>query len=152
LTGVSCFMLKGLFFGANFSIKGLVVWGYGVALLLAGSWLYPITEPSPPRPMAGFAPHAPGVGSRDPITSARLDPFREWVRRNFPLVAFLGSYAFFTVLANVVYPFADWGGSSMLGFRLSQFPLAYTPGYWMLLFMPFVLAPLVAFATRRIFH
>jgi O-antigen ligase/polysaccharide polymerase Wzy-like membrane protein len=39
LIAVGCFLLKGIVFGGNFSIGGLIVWGYGVGLCLATSVL-----------------------------------------------------------------------------------------------------------------
>lgn len=35
LVGVSCFFLQAFIFGADLSMMGLIVWGYGVGLLLA---------------------------------------------------------------------------------------------------------------------
>lgn len=81
---------------------------------------------------------------------ARGERFRHWIRDNYAIIGFLGAYALLTVSANVIYLFADWGQSSVIGFSLSQFPSAWTAGFWILLFMPFVVAPPVALATRRV--
>jgi hypothetical protein len=77
--------------------------------------------------------------------------FRVWVQNNFALIAFLAAYAALTVLGNITYlfPLGEYlVSSSISNFRLSQFPLAHSIGYWLLLFCPFFVVPPVAYAIR----
>jgi hypothetical protein len=64
---------------------------------------------------------------------------------------FLTAYFFTFVLANLAYPFSFGGWlleAAAPHVDVSTFAAMYTPGYWILLFLPFAIAPLVAATTR----
>ena len=77
------------------------------------------------------------------------------LRSNIVLLTFLGMYALTTVAGNLIY-FTSFGPSvaeaSLHNFDISRFPTSDV-GYWILLFMPFVVAPpvalLIKFLVRR---
>ena len=78
----------------------------------------------------------------------------QFLRTYSALIAFLGSYFFLTVLGNLIYftPFGDSiGGWSKAGFSIRNFEFVGSPGYWALLFLPFVVAPPITLAARRLF-
>lgn len=73
--------------------------------------------------------------------------------RNLPLLTFLGAYFATTVFANLVYPVLGKGESTIIDARaLSEFSTAGTFGYWLLLFLPFLVAPPIALGARALFR
>jgi hypothetical protein len=74
------------------------------------------------------------------------------LRSNIVLLTFLGMYALTTVAGNLVY-ITQYGrgfaGASIENFDITKFPTA-NAGYWILLFMPFAVAPPIAFLTRNL--
>jgi hypothetical protein len=80
----------------------------------------------------------------------RQEAVKAWMGRNLALIAFLSAYFFTIVLANLLYPFLGfrWAWGAIGEFRFSQFPTAYTFGYWFLLLLPFMVTPVVAHLTR----
>jgi hypothetical protein len=73
------------------------------------------------------------------------------IARYAPLLTMLASYFFLTVLMNVVFvAYDDQSATSSIGvFLISAFPVQ-TAGYWILLFLPFLLLPPVAIIFQRI--
>jgi len=81
-----------------------------------------------------------------------VEAARRFLRTYISLVTFLGSYLVLTVLGNLLYflPMGDQlGGHSVLGFSIRNFRTAGSPGYWILLLLPFVVAPPVVEMARR---
>src|ERR1700733_12994410 len=74
------------------------------------------------------------------------------LRSNIVLLTFLGTYALTTVAGNLIY-FTPFGGdiaeASIKNFDISKFPTSDV-GYWILLFMPFVVAPPVTMLVERL--
>ncbi|MCK1459235.1 hypothetical protein IVB34_12805 [Bradyrhizobium sp. 2] len=69
------------------------------------------------------------------------------------LATFLASYFALTVVGNLIYftPFGDGIGRVQIAdFSISNFQTAGSFGYWILLFLPFVVAPPIVFAVKRI--
>jgi hypothetical protein len=62
--GLSCFMLKALPFSSSFSLVGIVVWGFGFAMMLASS-IGPLAEAKSPGTLAApiFAEPEPAINS-----------------------------------------------------------------------------------------
>jgi hypothetical protein len=74
------------------------------------------------------------------------------LRSNIVLLTFLGTYALTTLAGNIIYftPFgADVAEASVKNFDISKFPTSDV-GYWILLFMPFVIAPPVTMLVKRL--
>ena len=74
------------------------------------------------------------------------------LRSNIVLLTFLGMYALTTVAGNLIYftPFgADIAGASIKNFDINKFPTSDV-GYWVLLFMPFVVAPPITMLVKRL--
>lgn len=98
-----------------------------------------------PHPLA-----RPSVqGLIDPAESART-----WIGRNLALVAFLSAYFLTFVLGNLFYPFqfgTDLARASVPDFDPLRFQAIYTFKYWLLLALPFLVTPLVAFGMRAAF-
>lgn len=69
------------------------------------------------------------------------------------LLTFLGSYLVLTVVGNLLY-FTDLGETigqrGIKGFSIAHFAHAGSPGYWSLLFLPFVLAPPIVILVRHL--
>jgi len=80
------------------------------------------------------------------------DPLRIWISKNLQTLTFLGAYLITTVAGNLIYasPLAEQSVRGS-GYRLEflQFPHTFTVGFWLLLLCPFVLTPLIVWATRR---
>lgn len=77
---------------------------------------------------------------------------QRFVLRGLPLIVFLLAYFVLTVLGNLVYRLPSGeiiGQVAVENFSLKSFPAADTPGFFILLFMPFVVTPIVAIATKR---
>jgi hypothetical protein len=74
------------------------------------------------------------------------------LRSNIVLLTFLGMYALTTVAGNVVYLTqygSGFAGASIENFDIAEFPTT-DAGYWILLFMPFVVAPPIAFLVKNL--
>jgi hypothetical protein len=74
------------------------------------------------------------------------------LRSNIVLLTFLGMYALTTVAGNLLYftrAGADFAEASLLNFDIRNFPTSDV-GYWILLFMPFVVAPPVALLVKHL--
>jgi hypothetical protein len=74
------------------------------------------------------------------------------LRSNLVLLTFLGAYALTTVAGNLIYftrAGSDVAQASIKNFNISQFPTSDV-GYWILLFMPFVVAPPVTLLIKRL--
>lgn len=70
--------------------------------------------------------------------------------RYLPLATFLIAYFFLTVLMNLAFVFdGRLASASIAAFSLAKFPY-HTAGYWLLLFLPFLVAPPVALVARRL--
>jgi hypothetical protein len=82
---------------------------------------------------------------------ALLDSFRGWVSRNLAPIIFLIAYFFTVVLGNIIYRF-PFGKMQLLRSEYTAdilgFNTLFTPGYWALLFLPFVLTPLVVILVK----
>lgn len=81
------------------------------------------------------------------------DPVRAWMSANLQLVAFLGAYFVTTVAGNLIFatPFARQSlTASSSSDRFLFFPLTFTPGYWLLLLCPFLIAPVLVLVTKRL--
>jgi hypothetical protein len=80
--------------------------------------------------------------------------FASRLRTNVVLLTFLIAYALTTLAGNLIYltPYSEaLAGSSIKNFDIRAFPTA-DPGYWILLLMPFVVAPPIALVVRRFFQ
>lgn len=69
------------------------------------------------------------------------------------VATFLASYFALTVVGNILYftPVGDsLGGFQILDFSINNFQTAGSLGYWALLFLPFVVAPPIVVAVKRI--
>jgi len=80
------------------------------------------------------------------------DPLRRWISENLATVAFLGTYLATTVVGNLVFATSrapDLLKSINFPAGFLQFPRTFTFGFWVLLFCPFLVTPIVAAATRR---
>src|SRR6185437_9073452 len=80
--------------------------------------------------------------------------FRNTVRGNLALIVFLTAYFFLTVLGNLIYvvPGGDIiGRVAVKHFSIANFKTAKSAGYFLLLFLPFVVTPVVAIFTRHFF-
>jgi hypothetical protein len=76
-----------------------------------------------------------------------------YLRTYIALITFLGSYFLLTVAGNLIYftPLGESiGGLSRAGFSMRIFEFAGSPGYWILLFLPFVVAPPITIAAKRL--
>ena len=84
----------------------------------------------------------------------RRDTMRLWASKNLQPLVFLGSYFITIVLGNLIYA-TPWGESFLQASGLSIEPLlfksSFSAGYWILLFLPFVVTPVVVLATRKLF-
>ncbi|OMQ37162.1 hypothetical protein [Pseudomonas putida] len=83
-----------------------------------------------------------------------LENLRVWLSRNLAPVIFLVAYFFTVVLGNIIYwlPF----GRALLerdGYtaRILGFETLFTPGYWLLLALPFLLTPVLVFVIKKMF-
>jgi hypothetical protein len=88
------------------------------------------------------------------VTSrSAVKPRRDFVARNAPLLVLLTAYLILTVLMNIVFAIYDDQPalSSVKPFSIHDFPI-WTPGYWILLFLPFVLVPPIAIFVREVFQ
>ncbi|MGE0749204.1 MAG: hypothetical protein AB7K64_01285 [Variibacter sp.] len=75
-----------------------------------------------------------------------------WVIRNLPLLSFLIPYFILTVVAQFVYASSYSGWWLRLLNRdidLAEFSTLFSFGYWLLLLLPFAVAPPIFVATRR---
>lgn len=80
-----------------------------------------------------------------------LDNVRFWVIRNMAPVVFLGAYFFTVVLGNLVY--LTPSGHAYLQTTSSylaiyNFSTLFSFGYWILLFLPFLVTPLIVMLVR----
>lgn len=81
-----------------------------------------------------------------------LTRLRAWVVRDLPLLTFLGFYFLTVVLGNLLYLDAsarDYLGVYNIPHNFADFAETFTAGYWALLFLPFILTPLIANVLRR---
>ncbi|MGF6285499.1 hypothetical protein [Pseudomonas silensiensis] len=82
-----------------------------------------------------------------------LDEFRVWVSRNLAPIIFLSAYFFTVVLGNIIYSF-PFGKVQLLRSEYTadilSFDTLFSSGYWVLLFLPFVLTPLVVVLVRKV--
>lgn len=82
------------------------------------------------------------------------DRLRTWVATNLQTIAFLAAYFVTTVAGNLVFA-TPLGGYALrvteYSPRFLAFPYTFTFGYWALLLCPFLITPLVAAGTRRLF-
>jgi hypothetical protein len=105
-----------------------------------------------PRMVGGVADPMSNVCGRPPMRAGEV--LREKINANLPLIVFLGFYFVATVLANFIYHTAlgeGWAQSSMIeASNFSKLPLMGTPGYWILLLMPFVMVPPLAIYSARV--
>jgi hypothetical protein len=82
-----------------------------------------------------------------------VNAIRTVLRTYIALITFLGSYFLLTVVGNLVYfsPIGDrLGNYAILGFSIRNFETGGSAGYWILLFLPFVVAPPVVEIVRRV--
>ncbi|PPA02123.1 hypothetical protein C4E44_21085 [Pseudomonas sp. MWU12-2312b] len=83
---------------------------------------------------------------------AFLDNFRAWASRNLAPIVFLVAYFFTVVLGNIIYIF-PYGKAGLLRSEYTaeilHFDTLFTPGYWLLLFLPFVVTPIVVVMVKR---
>lgn len=81
-----------------------------------------------------------------------LNRFHAHVSRNLPQIVFLAVYFLTIVFANVIYA-TPMGPIFLERIRyptaLYSFPESFTAGFWTLLFLPFLVTPLVTVAVRR---
>ncbi|MHC8408187.1 hypothetical protein [Pseudomonas sp. TMB3-21] len=85
---------------------------------------------------------------------AFLEDLRLWLSKNLAPVIFLSAYFLTVVLGNIIYwlPFGrtllerDSYTAKILGFET-----LFTPGYWLLLFLPFLITPLVVVLVKYFF-
>ncbi|WP_319797010.1 hypothetical protein [Nitrobacter sp.] len=78
--------------------------------------------------------------------------FRSTICDNLALIVFLTAYFFLTVLGNLIYliPGGDIiGRIAIEDFSIANFKTAKSGGYFLLLFLPFIVTPIVAIFTRR---
>src|ERR1700752_1099973 len=100
--------------------------------------------------------HDPAIAPRQRLGGFRatgVEPFKHLLGRNLALIMFLVAYFLTFVLANLAYPFPI--GDRLLGITaphidLSAFWVMRTLGYWILLFLPFTVVPIVAIGTRAL--
>src|SRR5262245_41808641 len=84
---------------------------------------------------------------------SKADVLREKLNASLPLLVFLGFYFVATVLGNFIYHTnlgEDWARSAVLEADFSDLPLMRTPGYWVLLLMPFLIVPPLAIYSARV--
>lgn len=77
---------------------------------------------------------------------------RSTICDNLALIVFLTAYFFLTVLGNLIYliPGGDIIGRIAIDdFSITNFKTAKSGGYFLLLFLPFIVTPIVAIFTRR---
>lgn len=75
--------------------------------------------------------------------------FRHWAAVHLPLITMLVCYSFLVTLGNVL--FAAFG-EPFIGFKTDIFSFSetFTPGFWALLFLPYVMMPPVYILGRRL--
>lgn len=81
------------------------------------------------------------------------DNLRGWISSNLAPVVFLGSYFFTVVLGNLVYLFPSarpYLNMTKYTARIFEFETLFSFGYWLLLFAPFVVTPLIVWGVRRV--
>ena len=80
------------------------------------------------------------------------DPLRQWISSNLQPIAFLFAYFATIVAGNLIFA-SPLGELSLkaTGFspRILEMDQIFTFGYWSLLLCPFVVTPIVVYATRR---
>lgn len=107
-------------------------------------------DSNPPTDPALELP-SPEASGGPPMSRAEI--VRETLNANLPLLVFLGFYFAATVLGNFIYNTTwaqTWAQSALTGgFDFSKLPTMRTPGYWILLLMPFAIAPPLAIYSAR---
>lgn len=80
------------------------------------------------------------------------DAFRKWVSTYIQTITFLGAYFLLVVFGNIIFA-SPWGRASLevTNYRADflDFPHVFTTGYWALLLVPFLLTPIIVWATRK---
>lgn len=82
----------------------------------------------------------------------KLDTLRPWIIRNMSPIIFLAAFFVTVVLGNLLF-------TTQFGHRQLQkipsyaviydFPTLFTPLYWLLLFLPFLMTPIIVILVRR---
>lgn len=81
-----------------------------------------------------------------------LDKFRFWISRNLAPLIFLCAYLVTVVLGNIIYwlPFGrlqlEKNGYTS---AILAFETLFTPGFWLLLFLPFLVTPPIVMLVRK---
>lgn len=94
------------------------------------------------------------VSGGDALEMVFLENLRVWLSKNLAPVIFLVAYFITVVLGNIIYwlPFGrvllerDAYTARILGFET-----LFTPGYWLLLALPFLLTPFIVFLVKKVF-
>ncbi|QOG20349.1 MULTISPECIES: hypothetical protein [Bradyrhizobium] len=93
------------------------------------------------------------AGIRAAYVGRPKEPWVSALRTYIALLVFLGSYLVLTVVGNLLY-FTNvgevMGKTAIVGFDIRNFSRAGSPGYWALLFLPFVVAPPIVIFVRRL--
>lgn len=79
--------------------------------------------------------------------------FRDFFCRNISLIILLVAYFLLTVVGNLIYLVPDGdviGRYAIVGFSIQNFETAKSASYFLLLFSPFLVVPLIALGTRRL--
>lgn len=78
--------------------------------------------------------------------------FRIWISKNIAPVIFLAAYFVTVCLGNILY-FTAYGSEQLKKYRYTaevlQFETLFTSGYWLLLFIPFIMTPLIIVVVRK---
>ncbi len=83
----------------------------------------------------------------------RRDVIRQWVASNLAPIIFLSAYFFTVVLGNILYtlsPVQKILREQKYTAQLLEFDSLFSPGYWALLFLPFLVTPIFVFLVRRV--
>ena len=87
----------------------------------------------------------------EPVATARMKFWPGMIARYAPLFTLLMAYFFLTVLMNLAFVLYDGrlASGSIEDFSIEAFPVR-TLGYWLLLFLPFLIVPPVAIFSRHV--
>lgn len=82
-----------------------------------------------------------------------LNKVRMWISKNLAPLIFLSAYFVTVVVGNILY-WLPFGRAQLEKNRYTadilEFDTLFSSGYWLLLFIPFVLTPLIVMGVRRI--